>query len=129
MAIDFKNAAFISAYRGGYSEDRNTSRHASLAVALVKFGLEFEECKGEYRGVPERSYIVNAPGGESLAKVKQLARRYEQESLLLTADSVASLWFTEAGKSEVFGKIRELNLTEEFEDHTELADGRILAIV
>ena len=49
-------------------------------------GLEYVQCMGSYRGIGERSYMVNIrymTTGQDLRIVHQLAKLYNQESILI----------------------------------------------
>jgi hypothetical protein len=126
--IDYRNAAYISACRAKYTAEQNQARHASLGADLVRYGIEALPVTGVYNGVPEQSYMVKAARFEDVINVRQLGRRYEQESVLFTRDSAASLWFTATDANLPLGHIREDDDSATLGDHTRLRDGRVLVV-
>jgi hypothetical protein len=125
--IDFNNAAFISGCTANRTADENRARHACLGADLVHYGIEAIDANGVYKNVPERSYMVKATRFEDQINLKQLARRYEQESILWVWFGHAELWIAASGLYEPIGTIAET--PDAAGDRTVLADGRVLSII
>src|ERR1017187_1311303 len=114
--IDFNNAAFLSACRTKYTREENKSRHACLGADLVRYGIEAIDAQCVYKNVPEQSYMVKATRFEDQINLKQLARRYEQESILWVWFGHAELWIAASGlyepKPDRFYLLRYLGISQ-----------------
>lgn len=81
-------------------KDANRER----AMVETLFNYTHRECIGMYKGVKEYSYKVPYKEGHDFALVKELARKFNQESILVvTGNEDAFLYYIESGKTQPLG--------------------------
>lgn len=93
----------VSVYLSSNSELDNITNHDTARAALDALGVGYIELLGSYRGVTEKSFVID----HSFKRVVELlVRDYSQESyLLLESDRYASLVYSD-GRIEALGYLR-----------------------
>lgn len=95
---------------------RNALRNQHLRAELSKQGFEYGKCTGCYKGVEERSWIVEYEGCGSFDALLNLAAAYGQESILtINRKREAAIWYLDPvlvkslGQRIVLGKIEPVS--------------------
>lgn len=78
-------------------------RHFNMRNHLVELGYEFTEGVGVYKGIEERCFAIVS---RSEREMVSLARRYEQECILVIDSRKATMVYTN-GRKEQVGKLRK----------------------
>lgn len=125
----------ISAERAEFDEPINSLRTESLRRDLQELGVDPIPVSGQWNGVPEQSFFVVLPFGDSMAggydDILRLGREYEQDAVLYVDGSrIAYLDGPEGGAPDLIGKWRELDPSEPEPENglTVFPDGRRFAV-
>lgn len=112
---------------GQTARERLRARAELHAVLRHRSGREPLPVDGVYAGAAEHSYLI--PGGLSLWDAADLAKQFQQESVLVVnRTGKAALVFPD-GQTELLGEWREVATTAGLAGYTKLPDGRIFAAV
>lgn len=100
----------FSVQRAELSEEENRGRVEFVTAYMHKARIPFVRVCGRYKGEDETAFLVLDPSGDMLrAYVQNLARLYEQESILFVdANSRAALYSSEGAKLAELGTWREV---------------------
>lgn len=103
MRATIRNKVIFSAYRYNCSAEENEGNHKVLCSRLKSRGIDFIEAIGHYKGLKERSIILQSGNLESFELHQKLALHYalffEQESVLFVHhDYHAELWYIDLEK-------------------------------
>lgn len=108
----------LSAELEQFDKLENHARTSMLRVQLADLGLRFTEAQGMYKGTAESSFIVELEVGAGTGSViAELAKEYEQESVLFSAKGAAWLLYLDESAPkgilpEWLGEVRELHGAE-----------------
>jgi hypothetical protein len=83
-----------------------------MQSALEGKGYSFIKVLGCYKGTQEESFLVIASEDETLDYLKDLATKFEQESILIVNDDVersADLWFAKTNELQRAGYMRPID--------------------
>lgn len=82
-----------------------------LEIDLIKLGLPYKKVEGCYKGILEISFYVETPNGlNDFVEIHDLARNYEQESVLnIDKNRKASLIFVNGGTSVSIGTFQQVS--------------------
>lgn len=117
---------YISACKGNSNDHVNTN---ALKATLIDLGATFEEVEGCYKGVTEKSFKVKfeAEKGISLMKVSELAKFYNQESILVQWSNNSCTLIYMNGNIEGIGIMEEVDSTEGLDAYS-IINGKIFTI-
>jgi len=107
-------AVFISAEVAGECPSVNNANVELLAAYMKREGLTFDRVRGQYQGVPERSFRICMPAihsdedVEEVLRIMDLARRFargfQQDSVLVVrADGLCTLQYCDHRPSQRLG--------------------------
>ena len=92
-------------------DEENIKRHYALMNSLKEQGVDYQELRSSYQGVPERSLAFH--GDHHLPMVRKLAQQYNQDSFLsVRPDKTAKLQYTADGREEDLGKWTQVSEAE-----------------
>lgn len=78
-----KFTVLMSACLSTLTESQNAQRTAALHRELKRHSLDVVSCEGVYKGVKEASFAVPVNYHYDISQLKELAREFEQESILV----------------------------------------------
>ena len=106
-----QNFAILTAYRGSYSANENIRRNKALAADIRNLGYGFIHLEGHFienkgtpeeRDVDEDSLFVISNGDTNFNNnIKKLAKKYEQESIVLKDKDKIYIFDFESGAFDI----------------------------
>ena len=78
-----KFTVLMSACLSNLTASQNMARTGQLATSLTEGDLGFVRCIGVYKGVSEFSMAIPCNDHYNISQLKELAREFEQESILV----------------------------------------------
>jgi hypothetical protein len=119
---------FLSAHREFFSESENAARNEALKQDLVGLGVrQVQDVKGCYKGIVEDSFAV-LKGDVEVKAIFELARKYQQESVLLeTMTGVCYLVYANGDVVEEIGGMFQVDKPNDNEDYS-IIEGKFYVI-
>lgn len=121
---------FLSAHREFFSESENAARNEALKQDLENLYLrQVQDVKGCYKGVVEDSFAVIIGNSKaSVGDVLELAKKYDQESVLLeTMTEDCYLIYMNGNAPEMIGGMFQVDKPNENEDYS-IIEGKFYVI-
>jgi hypothetical protein len=119
---------FLSAHREQFSESENATRNEALKQDLLNLGVrKVQDVKGCYKGIEEDSFAV-LKGNVELKPIFELARKYQQESVLLeTMTGFCYLVYANGELQEEIGSMFQVDKPNDGEDYS-IIEGKFYVI-
>lgn len=119
---------FLSAHRPEYTSHANSLRNEALKQDLVGLGVsKVQDVKGCYKGTVEDSFAV-LKGDVEIKAIFELARKYQQESVLLeTMTGICYLVYANGDVVEEIGSMFQVDKPNDNEDYS-IIDGKFYVI-
>jgi hypothetical protein len=119
---------FLSAHREFFSESENAARNEALKQDLVNLGVrKVQDVKGCYKGITEDSFAV-LKGDVEVKAIFELARKYQQESVLLeTMTGFCYLVYANGELQEEIGSMFQVDKPNDNEDYS-IIEGKFYVI-
>ena len=92
----------------GETSTKDSTRE--LGELLSGMGLKSKQVNGSYKGIPEKSFMVQIEHDYQLGQVKTLAKVFNQESILRVNDNHGILEYIAENKREHIGKLKKIDI-------------------